>query len=285
MTVSVISACGNRGKALPVSISSWIQFDEIDEIIVTDWNSTDPISHLTELDSRIKIITVKNERYFNQPQPLNLAASLVKTDEILKLDSDTVMNPYFNFFDHHTIDDRTFLTGTDASWSFYDQRKISRPDQFLHYPYLKPLWGTLYITKENYSKIGGYNENIDTYVAWEDTELYERLLFLGLKHIEIKHNEKTFFSLPHGVTKRIENFKAFNENKTFENTFREHIKKYNNVENDSVVHKMILERHNRINCKKYKLKEDSSYYVKPVVKWNIEQVSPQHYVAQKILNK
>ena len=210
MTVSVISACGNRGKALSVSISSWIQFDEIDEIIVTDWNSTDPISHLTELDSRIKIITVKNERYFNQPQPLNLAASLVKTDEILKLDSDTVMNPYFNFFDHHTIDDRTFLTGTDVSWSFYDQRKISRPDQFLHYPYLKPLWGTLYITKENYSKIGGYNENIDTYVAWEDTELYERLLFLGLKHIEIKHNEKTFFSLPHGVTKRIENFKAFN---------------------------------------------------------------------------
>jgi glycosyltransferase involved in cell wall biosynthesis len=98
MTVSVISACGNRGKALAVSISSWIQFDEIDEIIVTDWNSTDPIFHLTELDSRIKVITVKNEPYFNQPQPLNLAASLVKTDNILKLDSDTVMNPYFNFF-------------------------------------------------------------------------------------------------------------------------------------------------------------------------------------------
>ena len=285
MSVSIVTACKNRTKALSISAASWVQFDEVDEVIVTDWNSDEPVNHLTRLSKKIKIITVKNERYFNQPQPLNLAASLVKTDEILKLDSDTVMNPYFNFFDHHTIDDRTFLTGTDASWSFYDQRKISRPDQFLHYPYLKPLWGTLYITKENYSKIGGYNENIDTYVAWEDTELYERLLFLGLKHIKIKHNEKTLFSLPHGVTKRIENFKAFNENKTFENTFREHIKKYNNVENDSVVHKMILERHNRINCKKYKLKEDSSYYVKPVVKWNIEQVSPQHYVAQKILNK
>jgi len=285
MTVSVISACGNRGKALSVSISSWIQFDEIDEIIVTDWNSTDPISHLTELDSRIKIITVKNERYFNQPQPLNLAASLVKTDEILKLDSDTVMNPYFNFFDHHTIDDRTFLTGTDASLNFYDQRKISRPEEFLHYPYLKPLWGTLYVTKENYFKVGGYNENMSKYAAWEDTEIYERLLLFGLNHVKIKFDLKTLFSLPHSSKKRVENFKAFNENKTFENTFREHIKKYNNVENDSVVHKMILERHNRINCKKYKLKEDSSYYVKPVVKWNIEQVSPQHYVAQKILNK
>lgn len=61
MTISVISACGNRGRALSISISSWIQFDEIDEIIVTDWNSDEPIDHLTELDSRIKIITVPNE--------------------------------------------------------------------------------------------------------------------------------------------------------------------------------------------------------------------------------
>lgn len=98
MTISVISACGNRGRALSISISSWIQFDEIDEIIVTDWNSDEPIDHLTELDSRIKIITVPNEKYFNQPQPLNLAASLAKSEYLLKLDSDTVMNPYFNFF-------------------------------------------------------------------------------------------------------------------------------------------------------------------------------------------
>ena len=77
MPVSIISACKNRGKALSVSISSWIQFDEVDEIIVTDWNSDDPIDYLIKLDPRIKVITVPNEPYFNQPQPLNLAASLV----------------------------------------------------------------------------------------------------------------------------------------------------------------------------------------------------------------
>ena len=38
MTISIISACGNRGKALSISIASWIEFDEVDEIIVTDWN-------------------------------------------------------------------------------------------------------------------------------------------------------------------------------------------------------------------------------------------------------
>lgn len=281
MTVSVISACGNRGKALSVSISSWIQFDEIDEIIVTDWNSREPISHLTELDNRIKIITVSDEPYFNQPQPLNLAASLVKNDLILKLDSDTVMNPYFNFFDYHSIDDKTFLTGTDESWSFNDLTKRKRIN-YQNYLYVKALWGTLFITKKNYFKIGGYNENISKYAAFEDTELYERLLLLGLNHVKIKFGQKTLFSLPHEAKKRVENFQAYTEKPNLKKIIKSHIKEHNDVEDDNVIHKLLLEKHNRMNYKKYKLTENSSYYVKPVVKWDIQQVSSQHYVAHKI---
>jgi GT2 family glycosyltransferase/predicted DNA-binding protein len=285
MSISVISACGNRGKALAVSVSSWIQFDEIDEIIITDWNSVEPVAHLTELDPRIKVITVLNERYFNQPQPLNLAASLVKNDYILKLDSDTVMNPYFNFFDHHKIDDKSFLTGTDTSWNFYDDAARANPNNYQNYIYLKALWGTVYITRENYFKVGGYNENMDYYAAWEDTEFYERLLRLGLKHVDIKFHLKTLFSLPHEAKKRVENFQAYAEIPSIQNTIRDHIKEFNGIEDDNVVHKLVLERHNRTNYKKYKLTKESSYYVKPVVKWNLEQVSPQRYIAQKILNK
>jgi hypothetical protein len=280
MSVSIISACKNRGKALSISIASWIQFDEIEEIIVTDWNSDEPIDHLTRLDSRIKVITVPNEKYFNQPQPLNLAASLVKSEYILKLDSDTVMNPYFNFFDNHTIDNQSFLTGTD-----YTGKLISKLGIYQKYPYIKPLWGTLYVTKENYLKIGGYNENMGKYAAWEDTEIFERLSLLGLNHVEIKFDLKTLFSLPHSSKKRVENFQAYSESKNLELTIRNHIKKYNNVDDDNVVHKLILEKHNKINLKKYKSKDKTSYYIEPVIKWDIEQVSDQHYVAQKILNK
>jgi hypothetical protein len=280
MTISIISACGNRGRALSISISSWIQFDEIDEIIVTDWNSDEPIDHLTELDSRIKIITVPNEKYFNQPQPLNLAASLAKSEYLLKLDSDTVMNPYFNFFDNHTIDNQSFLTGTD-----YTGKLISKLGIYQKYPYIKPLWGTLYVTKENYLKIGGYNENMGKYAAWEDTEIFERLSLLGLNHVEIKFDLKTLFSLPHSSKKRVENFQAYSESKNLELTIRNHIKKYNNVDDDNVVHKLILEKHNKINLKKYKSKDKTSYYIEPVVEWDLQQVSDQHYVAQKILNK
>jgi predicted DNA-binding protein len=68
-------------------------------------------------------------------------------------------------------------------------------------------------------------------------------------------------------------------------TIRNHIKKYDNIDDNNIVHRLILEKHNRINWKKYKSKDKTSYYVEPVIKWDIEQVSDQHYVAQKILNK
>jgi hypothetical protein len=190
------------------------------------------------------------------------------------------MNPYFNFFDNHTIDNQSFLTGTD-----YTGKLISKLGIYQKYPYIKPLWGTLYVTKENYLKIGGYNENMGKYAAWEDTEIFERLSLLGLNHVEIKFDLKTLFSLPHSSKKRVENFQAYSESKNLELTIRNHIKKYNNVDDDNVVHKLILEKHNKINLKKYKSKDKTSYYIEPVVEWDIEQVSDQHYVAQKILNK
>ena len=76
MNVSVICACKNRYNALRVSLNSWLAFDEIKEIIIVDWSSDEPIGHLTKIDKRIKVICVDNEKYFNQPQPLNLAASI-----------------------------------------------------------------------------------------------------------------------------------------------------------------------------------------------------------------
>ena len=74
MNVSLITACKNRYNPLLISLQSWLLFDEVKEIIIVDWSSDDPINYLTKLDKRIKIIRVDDEQYFNQPQPLNLAA-------------------------------------------------------------------------------------------------------------------------------------------------------------------------------------------------------------------
>ena len=101
MSISLICACKNRDESLKVSLSSWILKEEITEIIIVDWSSDNSLSYLSEWDDRIKIITVQNQKYFNQPQPLNLAASIAKGDYILKVDTDYLFNPYYNFFDNY----------------------------------------------------------------------------------------------------------------------------------------------------------------------------------------
>lgn len=283
MTISVISACKNRGKALKISVSSWIQFKEIDEIILVDWNSDDPIRDLTSLHKKIKVITVQDEPYFNQPQPLNLAASISIGDYILKLDSDTVINPYYNFFNHHEVNQTSFITGiTELNLNIFHNEVFEKREKNC---FLDPLWGTLFLTRENYFRVGGYNENMEEYAAWEDNEIVERLILSGLEHKRINFKSNTLFSIPHSSKERVENFKAYKENKNLEINIRKQLKTHHNIESENIIHKLLLEKHNRINWKKYRVNEKSSYYVQPVIKWNIQQVSSQHYVAYKIPNK
>jgi len=103
MNVSIIAACKNRRKALEISLRSWLMFEEVKEVIITDWSSDESINDLADLDSRVKIITVSDKEYFNQPQPLNLAASIATGDYILKFDVDHVLNPYYNFFETYSM--------------------------------------------------------------------------------------------------------------------------------------------------------------------------------------
>ena len=83
--ISLICACKNRNSALNVSLNSWLHYKEISEIIIVDWNSDQSIDYFRFLDDRIKIVRVEDQRYFNQPQPLNLAASIAKGDYISQL--------------------------------------------------------------------------------------------------------------------------------------------------------------------------------------------------------
>ena len=111
MNVSLICACKNRYEPLKISLSSWLLFDEVKEIVIVDWNSDEPFNYITKLDPRIKVIRVTDQKYFNQPQPLNLALSLATGDYIAKADTDYVLNPYHNFFENYPIDENSFVSG------------------------------------------------------------------------------------------------------------------------------------------------------------------------------
>ena len=275
MTISIISACGNRGKALSISIASWIEFDEVDEIIVTDWNSDEPIAHLTELDSRIKIITVPNEKYFNQPQPLNLAASLVSSEYILKLDCDHILNPYFNFFDLHQLEENNLIVGFN---SLVD-------NEFLH-----PLWGLLYVKTETFKKVGGYNENMGKYYAVEDDELCTRLMSYGCIPIPMQIHKLSTLHIPHTDKDRVSNFESFEKIQKILRADEAHFDEnriYNYAAN--ICKRKNIEDHPLCSRIKTIFKEDSydelgwiDFYSEPLYKWEISQQNHQIYKAVKI---
>jgi FkbM family methyltransferase len=291
MNVSLICACKNRYPALRVSLNSWLSFDQIKEIIIVDWSSDEPISHLTKLDPRIKVITVQNQKYFNQPQPLNLAASLATGDYILKCDTDYMINPYYNFFDKYKVTDKNFVSGHHNfdSPSYVDpetgyemiNKYTMTDDELLTYfnsysPFFKYLTGLLLVKKDNFNAIGGYDETFYKYYAFEDDDICRRLCKYGLDQTKIDF-DYYLIHLPHPDKKRIENFEGYDgsyEKKIIEQTDNE-FDRWNNEYYTSQLH---------IKKNKELVVDEDNYLAKPQTKWNLIQVDDQNYFAEKIVN-
>lgn len=258
-------------------MASWVQFDEIKEIIITDWNSDDSIDDLTRLDNKIKVIRVNNEPYFNQPQPLNLAASLATSEYILKLDCDHILNPYFNFFDLHQIGSDSFVSGcSKVMWGM---------DAY----FLYPLWGLLYVKKEVFERVGGYNENMGKYYAVEDDELSVRLISYGLTPRYMDVQKFSALHIPHTDKERVKNFESFesinkllgeNKKNLNEEKLYNHIAKLsrNKNHNDYPILSKLLDMFDG----KFNDKIDIDWYSKPIYKWEITQLNDQIYEAVKV---
>lgn len=268
MDVSLICACKNRIKPLMVSLTSWLLYDEIKEIIIVDWNSDKSISFLAKLDPRIKIIRVNHEKYFNQPQPLNLALKLCTKESVIKVDTDYIFSPYFNFFNSYTIDDKTFVSG--------EKESILEDNNIQFYKYLR---GLLYVKTEILKEVGGYNENMGEYYAGEDSEIEIRLKMYGLKEKKLSL-DYTLIHIPHEDFDRVKNFKAF----TYE-TINESVK--NNMPNlpEDQFHYnynySLAQVHINQNITSY-CSNINHYYIKPKFNWEIKQVDEQYYFAEKL---
>lgn len=197
--ISLICACKNRLSALKISLASWLEHKEIQEIIIVDWSSDQPVHDNITLDPRIKIVRVEDQTYFNQPQPLNLALKLCTYDTIIKVDCDYIFNTYegFNFFEKYSIDNYCFVCG--------DTEETNPPAD----PYFRYLRGLLYIKKKFLEEIGGWNENFKEYYGGEEWEIESRLTKYGLEKKKIKL-DYTLIHIPHSSKERIANFEGHN---------------------------------------------------------------------------
>jgi hypothetical protein len=295
MNVSVICACKNRYNALRVSLSSWLAFDEIKEIIIVDWNSDEPINHLSKLDKRIKIVRVEGEKYFNQPQPLNLAASIATGDYILKLDCDYIINPYFQFFEHYKIDENSFLCGQDdyeCKHEYWDenlqgyavnfnQMDVGELMRYSHTysPLFKYLTGLCFVTRENYWKVGGYDERMGKYYAFEDDQMTKRLTMMGLECKKLNQNFNAIH-IPHPDKKRYENFEGYGEDSNDNNV--ENVKRKiadpNTSDSDRWNLEYLLARMN-VQENERLFSDLDNYYIERIYHWEVQNIDGQNYYA------
>ena len=291
--ISLICACKNRNEALKVSLNSWLNYKEIKEFIIVDWSSDESLEHLTSLDSRIKIIRVEGQKYFNQPQPLNLALSQTTGDYIIKVDCDYVLSPYYSFFEKYKIDDNSFVSGKPAykSPEYWDEtvgnymvdRSRMTMDELSDYfntysSYYRFLTGLLYISRENLLKVNGYNENLCDHYSYEDDEIYKRLELLGLEHKKLDYDYH-IFHIPHQDTKRFENFRSFNEEPNLRDDLINQLStKYSGDELQWQVDYLLTMRHNEKNIQK--TGELVNFYDETKTEWIVQEQHSGYYLAK-----
>lgn len=195
--IGIVTACMNRRNMINVSLQSWLNFKEISEIIIVDWNSVESLKDLEELDPRIKVIRVENEEFFNIGKAFNLGFKTATADKILKMDVDYILNPYFNLFQSEIkLTKDTFITG-----NWMDKVKDNKMG-FMVY-----LNGFIYLHKENFEKCeySGW----DNY-GWDDDDLYNCLQNNNLKRVKLYDTTDTLFIYhnPHDDKVRTENYKS-----------------------------------------------------------------------------
>lgn len=164
----------NRTSNLLESIQTWNNQDLINEIIVLDWSSDQPILYSDlpkgKNGKEIKLIRVENQPRWILSHAFNLAISFVEYDHLLKLDADILLKP--NFLDCHKLKESCFYRG---NW------KIARNENELH------LNGQLHCKTEDFWNVNGYHEGITTY-GWDDSDIYNRLESSGLNALDFDYD-------------------------------------------------------------------------------------------------
>jgi hypothetical protein len=271
MNVSLICACKNRNAPLKISLSSWLLFPQISEIIIVDWSSDESLNDLVNLDTRIKIISVPNQKYFNQPEPLNLAASLATGDYILKVDTDYILNPYLNFFENENyfVDENSFVCG---------QNTVDLGNN----PYYKYLFGLLYVSKDNFMKVNGFNECLTKWYASEDHDIMVRLENFGLKKHGINYDHN-IIHIPHPDKKRTENFDANDDESNLRNEIKSQLSNngFSGDELEWQTDYCLSQYHIGVNQEWISKMNNDYIFAQAMSKWNVTQIRNQLYTAEK----
>lgn len=185
--ISLVTCARNRTDNLVEAIQSWIELNEIDEIVVVDWTSDIPVAEDLAArgirDPRLRVVRVHGEEKWTLSYAYNAGFRLSRFDRIVKADADILINP--DFFARNPLPDQGFVAG---NW------KLASKDQ-------QHTNGFFYIHRAALARVGGFNEFITSY-GWDDDDLYDRLAAAGAPRRDVV--QETIYHQPHGDEERLE---------------------------------------------------------------------------------
>ncbi|MBY6212236.1 glycosyltransferase [Microbulbifer agarilyticus] len=183
---TLVTCCKNRNENLLKALPSWLDCEEIDEILIVDWDSETPVSESIEKnglsDPRVRVVRVNGQPRWVLSYAFNLGFRLARYSKILKVDADIVLSE--DFFVKNTLSEKAFVTG--------DWRIAEAGQEYIN--------GFFYAWKSDLLAIKGFNEYITTY-GWDDDDIYGRLEAIEL--IRDRVDPKTIHHLPHGDEQRL----------------------------------------------------------------------------------
>lgn len=177
--ISIFTALKNRTETFQEALKTWIVQEFIDEIIIVDWGSDESIISLINnyQNGKILLAVVPDQPKWILSHAYNLAARLTTKDKILKIDADVKILP--GFFEKHPLEIGSFYSGNWRTARDENEQRLN---------------GTLYIKREDFFSVNGFNEFIKSY-GWDDTDLYQRLVNEGLKRYDFDFD--TLYHIPH----------------------------------------------------------------------------------------
>lgn len=204
-TIGIVTACMNREQMIHVSLSSWLNNPDIHEVVIVDWSSTNDLSYLQSLDSRVRVVRVDNKQHFNLGEAYNLGFEKSSCDHVLKMDVDYILNPYYDITTCVDLPPHAFVTGS------CDDKSLDNDSGFLGY-----LNGFVYIRRADFINHGGY-DGYDGY-GWDDDALYCRLQNNGLtrNYLNLKQH-KMIYHNPHDDYCRTANYEIKDMDESFNN--------------------------------------------------------------------
>ncbi len=201
-SISFCTAIRNRlhhlMQTLPQNLQDNISYPLL-EFVILDYSSGDGLEewiantladHLAT--GRLVYIQSPGHEYFERSKSRNLAFHAAKGDLVCNVDADNFTGKGFASY----IND-SFLTDENIFLTTFSTEQPNTPDVF----------GRICCTKKDFTKTGGYNEQMEGY-GFEDHELIQKLSNIGLRR-EVMTDPKFFGAISHGDEERIGEEKAF----------------------------------------------------------------------------